>query len=104
MWFVLFCYAGAPTITGVMYDNYTDTVTCTSSGGPATSVTWRRNCLILQPNDTQSQTVTDTALATYENTLTLGGTDNDGVYTCSVSNTRGYDNSLTGVGGEVYDA
>ena len=87
------------------YDN-ADTVTCTSSGGPATSVTWRRNCLILQPSDTdfiRNQNVTDTALGTYENRLRLGGADNDGVYTCSVSNTRGYNNSLTGVGGEIYD-
>ena len=95
-------YAGSPTVTGVTFDN-ADTLTCTSSGGPATEVKWRRNCVIVQPSDTnyvQSQNVTDTALATYDNTLKLTGTSNDGVYTCSVSNARGYGNGLTGVGGK----
>ena len=49
----------------------------------------------------QSQTVTSTASAAYENTLKLPSTDNDGVYTCSVSNVRGYSNDLIGVGGEI---
>ena len=29
-------------------------------------------------------------------------TDRDGVYTCSVTNTRGYDSDVTGIGGKVY--
>ena len=94
---------GTPSITSITFDN-ADTLTCTSSGGPATSVKWRRNCLLLQSSDTNfipSQTVTTTGSATYDNSLKLPSTDNDGVYTCSVSNIRGYSIDLIGVGGEL---
>ena len=83
------------------------TLTCTSTGGPATSVVWRQNCIILQAvNDTnyvQNQTVTSTLTATYENTLEINNTTgSDGVYTCSVSNSRGYDSSSVGLGSKTY--
>jgi hypothetical protein len=29
-------------------------------------------------------------------------TDTDGVYTCSVTNARGYDNGVTGMGGKAF--
>lgn len=78
-------------------------LTCTSSGGPATYVTWRRNCVALPNNDTylQSQMVMQTQTATYQNTLTISAdvAEPDGVYTCSVSNARGYGNSVVGLGG-----
>ena len=79
-------------------------LTCTSTGGPATTVTWRKNCVMLADSADyqQTQTVTNTMTATYGNTLTIGNgvTDRDGVYTCSVTNTRGMDSSSTGLGGE----
>ena len=79
-------------------------LTCTSSGGPATHVTWRRNCVVL-PNNAmylQSQLVTQTQSATYQNSLVISDavTERDGVYTCSVSNARGYSNGATGLGGK----
>ena len=51
----------------------------------------------------QTQVVTQTQTATYQNTLMINSavTDRDGVYTCSVTNARGYDNGVTGVGGKV---
>ena len=80
-------------------------ITCMSSGGPATSVTWRRNCAVLPNNATyqQTQTVDVTQTATYRNMLVIDSavTDTDGVYTCSVTNTRGYDSAVTGMGGKV---
>ena len=96
-------YIGTPTVDSVSTDGLN--LTCTSSGGPATSVTWRRNCAVL-PNNAmyrQTQTVTQTQTATYQNTLVIDSTvtDHDGVYTCSVTNDRGYSNGATGVGGKL---
>ena len=89
--------SGSPSISGVTFDSDSKTLTCTSSGGPATTVTWRRNCLALS-DFVQNQVVTNTELATYENTLMLNGANIDGVYTCSVKNNRGYSNFATGIG------
>ena len=78
---------------------------CVSSGGPATQVTWRRNCAVLPNNATfqQTQQVTQTQTAAYQNTLVIDSAvaDRDGVYTCSVTNTRGYSNGVTGLGGKL---
>ena len=95
-----FTYTGYPGISGMTFDSVSRTLTCTSSGGPATAVTWRRNCLVLQNSSdfVQNQVVTKTALATYENTLRVNGANIDGVYTCSVKNSRGYSNFTTGIG------
>ena len=63
------------------------TLTCVSTGGPATTVTWTRDLTVLEDNDTYLQkTVLDNAEnATYTHTLTvterLGGD-----YQCTVSN------------------
>ena len=94
------CIIGSPSISGINFDSGSRTLTCSSSGGPATTVTWRRNCLILQNSSdfVQNQVVTSTALADYENTLTFNGAIIDGVYTCSVKNSRGYSSSITGIG------
>ena len=95
-------FAGSPTISGVTLSGDSRTLTCTSTGGPATFVVWRQNCIILQQNDAnyvQNQTVTSTLAATYENTLEINNiTVSNGVYTCSVCNSRGYDSSSVGVG------
>ena len=94
---------GVPTVNDLSTSGLS--ITCTSSGGPATSVTWRRNCAVL-PNNAmyqQTQTVDVTQTATYQNTLVINSTvtDRDGVYTCSVTNTRGYDSDVVGMGGKV---
>ena len=75
------------------------TLTCTSTGGPATTVSWRRDGTLLRDDsnhDIMSQ-VTDPVTATYTNTLTVTGR-HDGLYQCSVSNIRtpsGISRSLT---------
>ena len=95
-------YLGSPTISDVTLSGDSKTLTCTSTGGPATTVVWRQNCIILQQNDTnyvRNQVVTSTLTATYDNTLEINNaTGSDGVYTCSVSNSRGYDSSSVGMG------
>ena len=75
------------------------TLTCTSTGGPATTVSWRRDGTMLSDDSTYSITseVTDTETATYNHTLTVTGRL-VGEYQCSVSNIRtpsGSSRSLT---------
>ena len=59
------------------------TLTCTSTGGPATNVSWTRG------DDTliSSSRVTDTETATYVHTVRVTGRQ-EGLYSCSVSNSR----------------
>ena len=58
------------------------TLTCVSTGGPATTVTWTRDGAAAT-GDT-SQTVVDQEAITYNNTLTVTGRL-PGNYTCSVA-------------------
>ena len=66
------------------------TLTCTSTGGPATTVSWRRDGTLLTESSsysTTSQMLLDTETATYNQTLTVTGRL-VGQYQCSVSNIR----------------
>ena len=65
------------------------TLTCVSTGGPATTVTWTRNGAILSndANHVFTKTVTDQLTATYSNVLTVTGRE-PGSYQCSVANAR----------------
>ena len=67
----------------------TFTLTCTSTGGPATTVSWRRDGTMLSDDSTYSITsqVTDTETATYTHTLTVTGRL-VGEYQCNVSNNK----------------
>ena len=61
------------------------TLTCISSGGPATTVTWTRNS-----EDVPGERVTvlnDAVTAQYTHTLTVTGRL-EGLYTCTVSNNK----------------
>ena len=76
------------------------TLTCTSTGGPATTVSWRRDGTMFSDNNTYtitSQVLMDTVTATYTHTLTVTGRLL-GEYQCSVFNIRtpsGRSKSLT---------
>ena len=61
------------------------TLTCVSTGGPATTVTWTRDGTAVTGGT--SQTVVDQLAITYHNTLMVTGRL-PGDYTCSVSNDR----------------
>ena len=65
------------------------TLTCTSTGGPATTVSWRRDGTMLSDDSTYSITsqVTDGTTATYTHTLTVTGRL-VGEYQCNVSGIR----------------
>ena len=59
------------------------TLTCISTGGPATTVTWTRDS-----EEVVGSTVLDNAVsATYIHTLTVTGRT-EGLYRCSVSNSK----------------
>ena len=64
-------------------------LTCVSTGGPATTVTWTRDgaAVYYDVNHVLTQTVTDELTATYSNVLTVTGRE-PGNYTCSVTNNR----------------
>ena len=65
------------------------TLTCVSTGGPATTVAWIRDgaTVSTDANHVFTKTVTDQLTATYNNTLTVTGRE-PGSYTCSVANVR----------------
>ena len=88
-------HAGLPNVTSLTFNSLTNTFTCTSTGGPATTVTWRRDGILITLNDTYKQTkaVVDPVAGTYETVLTIdpsvGQSDIVGTYNCTVENVRG---------------
>ncbi|CAI8049111.1 hypothetical protein GBAR_LOCUS27045, partial [Geodia barretti] len=68
---------------GVTYDFYTKTLTCISTGGPATTVTWTRDSATVTQG---AQTVlNDPVTAQYTHTLNV---TTGGEYTCIVTNNK----------------
>ena len=65
------------------------TLTCVSTGGPATTVTWTRDGSNVPYDATHvlTQTVTNQFNVVYSNVLTVTGSES-GIYTCSVTNDR----------------
>ena len=65
-------------------------LTCISTGGPATTVTWTRNSRVVTEDSAHhitSQVLTDAETATYNHTLMVTGRVG-GVYQCNVSNNK----------------
>ena len=71
------------------FDVSSGDLTCISTGGPASTVEWKRNGL--ETNFPQSQIVRSTQTATYINRLFLNREPDNivGNYTCSVTNLGG---------------
>ena len=82
-------------MTSLTFNISTNTLTCTSTGGPATTVTWRRDGAVITPSATyqQTQRVVDPVAGTYQTVLTIdpseGHSDIVGRYNCTVENARG---------------
>ena len=106
-YFCLFIHAGSPIVTSLTYDNQSRTLTCTSTCGPATTVTWRRDRVVITLNDTYQQTkrLLDAETGTYQTVLTInssvGWTDIMGTYNCTVKNERGESSETVIVPGET---
>ena len=85
-----FTNTGSPSITSLLFDRNSTTLTCTSTGGPPTTVTWMKdgvpvNVSVYQ----QSQRVVHTENATYKNILFKNDiTYFVGTFICEVSNAR----------------
>ena len=81
----------------VQYNRTSKTITCTSTGGPATHVTWYKDDAQINMVSNEgriyeySQIITDTVRATYENRLRIVDKSSEaaGTYTCEVRNPRG---------------
>ena len=93
-YFVILCSSGAVTSVDPLQfslqttptaDPPVFTLTCISTGGPATTVNWTRDGAAA--TGVTSQTVVDQEAITYHNTLTVTGRE-PGNYTCSVANVR----------------
>ena len=92
-------HVGAPNVTGLTFDRESRTLTCTSTGGPATTVTWKKDGTVITPNKTYQQTkrLVDTVEGIYQNTLTIAQSVAerniyDTRYNCMVENSRGKSN------------
>ena len=99
---IILIVPGSPSITSLLFDRNSTTLTCTSTGGPPTTVTWRKDG---QPiNETlyeQSQRLVNAETATYENILSSNIIANFvGSFTCEVSNDRATVAETTELNGE----
>ena len=92
-------------VTSLTFDDQSRTLTCTSTGGPATNVTWRRDGVVIALNDTYQQTksVVDPVNGTYQTVLTIGQSVGQivGTYNCTVENIRGGSSETVIVPGET---
>ena len=99
-------WLGSPHVTNVEYDSQSKTLTCTSTGGPATTVTWRKDGAIITLNTTYQQTkrVVDPVASTYQTVLAIDPSVDQGSivgsYCCTVENFRGR-SSLVVIVGEL---
>ena len=102
-----YIHAGSPIVTGLTFDDEFRTLTCTSTGGPATTVTWRRDGVVITLNATHRQTkrLVDPVNGTYQTVLTIdptvGWSDIVGTYNCTVENDRGESSETVVVPGET---
>ena len=96
----------APNISYLTYNHVNCTLTCESTGSPATTVSWIKDGLLLTIDGstgyTLTQTVTYRPSSTYSNVLTVSETATGGVagtYTCNVTNDLGsHDREVVAVG------
>ena len=99
-------HVGSPNVTSLTYNDQSSTLTCTSTGGPATSVTWRRNGVVIAINDTYQQTkkLVDPVNGTYQTVLNIDPSVGQivGTYTCTVENIRGESSETLVVPGETW--
>ena len=86
---------GRPSVSLVSYSHVSQTLNCTSSGGPATNVIWRKDNVIIPLTSStyqQSQRVADEVTSTYHNLLSITSSnieDHSGSFSCTVENNRG---------------
>ena len=74
----------------MLYDKNSTTLTCTSTGGPPTTVVWKKNNVPVNMSIyQQSQRLVNAETATYKNVLFSNDITNFmGPFTCEISNAR----------------
>ena len=103
-----FFFVGTPSVTHVTYADQSRTLTCTSTGGPATTVTWRRDGVVITLNATHQETkrLVDLVNGTYQTVLTINSSVSQcgivGTYNCTVENARGESSGTVDVPGESW--
>ena len=91
-----FHFLGSLVISSLTYNTTSGFITCISTGGPATTVTWSRSGSSYQ----QSKIVVDPITATYHNLLTFTSSqisEYSGTFNCTVSNSRDSYSMVTGL-------
>ena len=88
---ILCLCTGSPSIQSVIFDRNSTTLTCTSTDGPPTTVTWSKNNVPVNLSlYEQSQRLVDAESATYESILFNADVNNFvGSFICEISNARG---------------
>ena len=102
--FYLYIHAGSPNVTSLNFNRQSSTLACTSTGGPATTVTWRKDGVVLTLNATHQQTksLVDAVVGTYQTMLTIDpSVGQSGLYNCTVENDRGESSRTVVVTGEI---
>ena len=95
-------HAGSPNVTSLIFNSSSNILTCTSTGGPATVVTWKRDGSVITLNATYQQTkrVVDSVAGTYQTVLTIDHSVDQsnivGTYNCMVENVRGKSSMTAG--------
>ena len=101
----MYIHAGLPMVTSLTFDKQSRTLTCTSTSGPATNVTWKRNGIVITLNSThqQNKRLVDTVNGTYQTVLTIDPSVGQivGTYNCTVENIRGGSSETVNVTGET---
>ena len=104
--FYFFIHAESLNIANLTYNDQSRTLTCTSTSGPPTTVTWKKDGIMVTLNATHQQTkrVVDPVAGTYQTMLTidpsLEQSDIVGTYNCTVKNARGASSETVVVPGE----
>ena len=91
-------YVGDITIMGDVVTFDSDQLTCISTGGPATTVTWTRDSTTTVTEGTET-VLDDPVTAQYTHTLTV---TTGGEYTCTVGNNKPSNDSATIILGGIY--
>ena len=99
-------HAGLPNVTNLTFDEKSRTLTCTSTGGPATTVIWRRDGVVITLNATHQQTkrLVDPVNGTYQTVLTIDqsvGQITGTYYNCTVENAGGKSSETVVVPGKT---
>ena len=103
----LYIHTGSPNVTSLTFNSNYNTLTCTSTGGPATTVTWRKDRAVIILNATYQQTkkVVDSVEGTYQTVLTIdpsvSPSDIFGTYNCTVENAQGKSSETVVLAGET---